>query len=108
MVGVTVVENAFRVHLLVSRRASEAALPARSTRGFLFCDDRLILLLRLPMIDGGSEEGSTNMSHTPSPPFEPNAGIDHWHLALRLPIDGGAWPFRDCCGFGIDHSRTVP
>jgi len=34
-VGVTVVENALRVHLFVLRRAREDALPARRTSGFL-------------------------------------------------------------------------
>ena len=33
--GVTVVENALRVHLWVLRRASEDALPARRMSGFL-------------------------------------------------------------------------
>ena len=37
--GVTVVENALRVHLFVLRRANDDALPARRTSGFLMDDD---------------------------------------------------------------------
>ena len=62
-VGVTVVENAFRVHLLLSRSASEDALPVISIRGFLFgCD---------------AGEGRANMSEIPSPGELSKTNVDH-------------------------------
>ena len=47
------------------------------------------------------------MSHTPSPPFDPNTGADQRHFAVRLPVFVNC--FGEDGGFDtMDQSLTVP
>lgn len=94
-VGVIAVENAFRVHLLVSRSTRlDDDPPDKSTSGFT-----VALVVDIA--------GSINMSLILSP-LDPSTGIDHIHFAFislmqqrrrRLPV---------CFVGEIDHNLTVP
>ncbi len=105
-VGVTEVENAFRVHLFVSRRTRvDDEPPDRSTSGFLVVVvEEVVVIAELVVVAFGA--GSNNMSQTPSPFAK--TGIDHKHLALNSLIQQRRRRFPPCFFDGIDHNRTVP
>jgi hypothetical protein len=90
-VGVTVVENDFLVHLLVSSKTRAPAFPPRMTSGLSF-----VAL----SIGTSFAEGSTSISDKPSPLSD--VSIDQRHLALISRITCPRF------NFGIDHNLTVP